>query len=240
MKEIIGVVIPAYKERENIRALIEDVLRYLPAARIALVDDSPDLATVRAVDELQGPSVSLIHRAEKGGRGSAVLDGLRLLLAQDCARFIEMDADFSHPPRQLPELLDVARERGLDLLIASRYLPESSIQNWPLSRRIFSRFSNLLARALLRIPVTDYTNGYRVYSRPAVEMVIATCGRLGTGFIALSEILVNLYYRGFRVGEVPTVFVNRARGESSLNSREISNALRGLARIYGLKKQLQR
>lgn len=228
----IGIVIPAYKEQENIRALIEDVLRYLPAARIALVDDSPDIATVKAVEELKCPSVSLIHRAAKGGRGSAVLDGLRLLLAQGCAHFIEMDADFSHPPRQLPEMLEVARERGLDLLIASRYLSESVIRNWPLSRRIFSRFSNRLARILLGIPVADYTNGYRLYSRPAAEEVCRSCGRFGKGFIALSEILVNLHGRGYRIGEVPTVFVNRVRGESSVNTAEIRMAVWGLLRIF--------
>jgi dolichol-phosphate mannosyltransferase len=149
-----------------------------------------------------------------------------------------MDADFSHPPQQIPELVRFAEERDADLVIASRYLPESRISNWPLSRRIFSRLSNFLARRVLSVPVRDYTNGFRCYSRRATELIVATCGSRGSGFIALSEILVSIYYRGMRVVETPTHFVNRVRGQSSLNRREIANALHGLFKIYGLKREL--
>ncbi|MDB6059760.1 MAG: polyprenol monophosphomannose synthase, partial [Verrucomicrobiales bacterium] len=179
-------------------------------------------------------------RTSKGGRGSAVLEGLRQLTALGCSQFVEIDADFSHPPSQLPSLLKEARERNLDMLVASRYLPQSAIKNWPLSRRVFSKCSNILARIVLGVPIADYTNGYRVYSSAAVRIVNETCGRHGKGFISLSEILVNLYFRGLRVGETPTIFVNRARGESSVNSQEIKNALVGLFRIYSLKRQLQK
>lgn len=124
------------------------------------------------------------------------------------------------------------------MIIASRYLPESRIVNWPLSRRVFSRAANILARSVLGVPIHDYTNGYRVYSRAAAEMIDRTCGRLGKGFIPLSEVLVNLYYGGFRIAEVPSLFVNRSRGESSVTFWEIRNALVGLFKIYGLKREL--
>jgi dolichol-phosphate mannosyltransferase len=237
---VLGVVIPTYKEADNIGKLVGEVLRVAPEAQIAVVDDSPDLATKDAVARLGLARVTVTHRAAKGGRGSAVLEGIRQLLARGATQLLEMDADFSHPPSQIPELRREARERKLDLLVASRYLARSEIHNWPLSRRLFSKGSNLLARTLLGVPIADYTNGYRVYSLPAARLIGETCGKKGKGFISLSEILVNLHYRGFTVGEVPTVFVNRTRGESSVNFEEIKNALTGLVDIYFLKRRLQR
>lgn len=236
----LGVVIPTYKESESIASLIEAILKAEPSARIVVVDDSPNLDTVEAVNRLGLPQARITHREGKGGRGSAVIEGIRQLLGAGCEKILEMDADFSHPPGQIPELLSQARSRELDLLIASRYILGSRILNWPLSRHIFSGASNRLARAVLRIPVADYTNGYRLYSRRAAQIIVDTCGKLGKGFIALSEILVNLYYRGCRIGETPTVFTNRVRGESSLNWAEIRNAIIGLYRISFLVRQLKR
>jgi dolichol-phosphate mannosyltransferase len=238
--DTVGVVVPAYKEADNIAKLVHEILRFAPHARVVVVDDSPDLATKQVVEALGLPNVTVTHRDAKGGRGSAVIEGIRQLVASGCTQIVEMDADFSHPPSQIPELLREAPARGLDMLIGSRYLPRSEIVNWPLSRRVFSKCSNLLARVVLGVPITDYTNGYRVYSLPAAKLVAETCGQKGKGFISLSEILVNLHYRGFRVGEVPTTFVNRLRGESSVNFEEIKNALTGLFDIFFLKRRLRR
>lgn len=233
-----GLVIPSYKESANIATLIDALLVVLPELRIVVVDDSPDLLTAQAVEGMQLAQVEVIHRGTKGGRGSAVLTGLRRLLELECEVLVEMDADLSHPPEQLPYLLEEARREEADLLIASRYLPESRILNWPLSRRIFSKAANFLARQMLQVPITDYTNGYRVYSRRAAELVKESCGRYGDGFIALSEILVNLHYRGYRICERSTVFRNRLRGESSVTWRELAGAFLGLWKIFGLKMKL--
>lgn len=238
-KDAVGIVIPAYKEADNIANLIREILQHIPQAEIIVVDDSPDLTTQEAVEKLGLPHAQVVHRTAKGGRGSAVLEGVRRLLAVGCAQILEMDADFSHPPSQIPALLQESRDRQLDLLIASRYLPASQIHNWPLTRRVFSKCSNILARMVLAVPIVDYTNGYRVYSRGAAEVITTTCGKEGRGFIALSEILVNLHYRGLKIGETPTVFVNRLRGESSVNYQEIKNALTGLFKIYFLKRRLK-
>jgi len=235
---ILGVVIPAYKEANNIGTLLRAIRDVIPASIIVVVDDSPDQETKIAFEILSLPNATFVHRETKGGRGSAVLAGIKILLDQNCERIIEMDADMSHPPSQLPQLVAEAENRQLDLLVASRYLPQSKIANWPVARRVFSIASNRLARLLLQVPISDYTNGYRVYSRSAAEKITETCGQLGSGFIALSEILVNLFYRGFRVGETPTVFTNRLRGESSITSVEVRNALIGLGRIYLLKRKL--
>jgi dolichol-phosphate mannosyltransferase len=236
--EIIGIVIPSFKESANIRNLLLEIRKFIPDSKIAIVDDSPDNETVSVVQALRFNNLTLIHRAYKGGRGSAVLEGMHALIKENCSRIIEMDADFSHPPKQLTELISLSCNQNLDLLIASRYLPSSQILNWPFSRRIFSLSSNHLARWLLQVPISDYTNGYRIYSKCAVLKILETCGRLGSGFISLSEILVNLFYRDFKVGETPTIFTNRLRGESSVTFKEIKNALFGLVKIYFLKKQL--
>lgn len=234
----LGIVIPAYKEADNIAPLIQAIRKELPEAEIVVVDDSPDESTKDAVLKLNDPFAMVVHRTTKGGRGSAVLEGIAILLKKGCTRIGEMDADFSHPPSQLPALIKEASDRNLDLLVASRYLPTSRIENWPLGRRVFSIASNHLARFMLGIPICDYTNGYRLYSRRAGERIVETCGKLGKGFIALSEILVNVYCSGLTVGETPTIFTNRLRGESSVNYHEIKNALLGLWGIYLLKKRL--
>ena len=236
----IGIAIPSYNETESICDLIQKIQQITPGCEIVVVDDSPQMTTVHLIEARQFQNLKLIHRTEKGGRGSAILEGLRYLITKNCDFYIDMDADFSHPPEQIPELIQIIQSRQLQMLIGSRYLPESRIVNWPLSRRIFSKLSNWLARCVLQIPIHDYTNGYRCYSRSAAELIVKHCGKIGKGFISLSEILVQLYFNGYTVGEIPTRFINRVRGESSVNHKEITNALTGLFKIYFLKKRLQK
>src|ERR1700733_14955977 len=121
----LGVVIPSYLEGSNITKLIAAIGQFCPNSKIVVVDDSPTTETVDAVNAMNLKNVHSIHRKEKGGRGSAVIEGIEWVLNQGCSWVIEMDADFSHPPSQLPSLLNEAKTKGLDLLIASRYLPES-------------------------------------------------------------------------------------------------------------------
>lgn len=236
----LGIVIPAYKESKNIAALVREVAQVTGTAPIRVVDDSPDTATIEVLASAAVPRVTVSHRAAKGGRGSAVIEGMRFLFDMGCEIVVEMDADFSHPPRQIPSLVQKLQEDKYDMVIASRYLPESKIENWPRTRLLFSAVSNWLAKRTLRVPVHDYTNGFRAYSLAAIKVVLTHCGKLGSGFIPLSEILVNCYYRGLRIGEVPTHFVNRLRGESSLNAREIKNAFVGLIKIFWLARKLEK
>jgi dolichol-phosphate mannosyltransferase len=236
----VGIVVPTFREAENIGPLISALHVAAPGAAIVVVDDSPDLATVTAVEALSDPDVEVVHRHGKGGRGSAVLSGMGRLLKYPVETIVEIDADHSHPPSELPALLEHARRHQLDLLIASRYLERSRIENWPLTRRVFSRTANMVARSTLRVPVRDYTNGYRLYSRRAAELVVERCGHAGSGFIALSEILVTVHCHGMRIGEHPTVFVNRIRGESSVNTREVLGAVSGLWSTIQLRRRLRR
>ena len=121
-------------------------------------------------------------------------------------------------------------------MIASRYLPKSRIVNWPLSRKIFSKLSNILAKAILNIDVKDYTNGFRIYSKKATYLITKKCGKIGDGFIVLSEILLILNINKFKIHEVSTVFVNRKRGESSVNLRLILQSFIGLIKLFLIKK----
>src|SRR5437868_72240 len=142
----LGIVVPTFQEFESISALLQDIKKHAPNARVIVVDDSPDERTAEAVKPYLADSVQLIRRKAKGGRGTAIIEGMRALIAQEIEPIIEMDADFSHPPSQIAELANKLSSENLDLLIASRYLPQSVIKNWPVSRRIFSLASNKLAR----------------------------------------------------------------------------------------------
>ena len=147
-----------------------------------------------------------------------------------------MDADFSHNPNELKEKIEYLKKNKVDMLIASRYTKNSKIMNWSIFRRILSLLSNFLARLLLKIPCTDYTNGFRLYSKRAAEKVVNKCGKIGGGFIVLSEILVVIHSNNFKIDELNTIFVNRKRGESSVGLKLIFSSLLGLIKLYYLKK----
>ena len=142
------------------------------------------------------------------------------------------DADFSHPPKEIVRNLNYFLKNDLDLLIGSRYLKRSKIINWPMSRKILSYLSNKLAKLLLSIPVSDYTNGFRIYSIRSCKVIIKRCGKIGDGFIILSEILQEINNNRLRIDEIETVFVNRARGESSINLKLIVMSLLGLIKLF--------
>ncbi len=226
------VIIPAYLESENLVPLCNSIKNELPGVSILIVDDSPNLDSVHAVSHAEIEGVSIINRKAKMGRGSAVLFGMREFSNKSFDYLIEMDADFSHDPTELVGLLNAASHNHSDLVIASRYLENSQIKDWPWKRRLFSKFSNILARKTLKIPVADYTNGFRVYSPRSVELILNSCGKSGDGFIALSEILLNLHLNSYTITEVETIFVNRIRGQSSLSKKEIIGAIKGLMMLY--------
>ena len=151
---------------------------------------------------------------------------------------IEMDADFSHDPRELRNKIKYFKKKNLDMLIASRYLAKSKILNWTLSRRIFSTLSNILARFFLKIQITDFTNGFRFYSIRSAKIILKKCGNIGDGFIILSEIIVVIKNSNFKIEELSTTFVNRTRGESSVNLRLIIQSLLGLIKLTFIKHKL--
>ena len=229
----IAIIIPAYNERENLKKLVDQINSNLNDIQILIIDDSKVNDSEQTI--IDKKNVHFIYRGKKLGRGSAVLFGLKECLKKDYNIFIEMDADFSHDPNELQDKIDFFVNNNLDVLIASRYLKNSKIVNWSLSRRIFSKLSNFLAKKLLRIPVSDYTNGYRLYSREAVQLITRECGKIGDGFIVLSEILLVTSLNKLKKENINSVFINRIRGESSVNVKLIFLSLFGLLKLFILK-----
>lgn len=220
------VIIPTYNEADNIERLITALFGLKLDIDILVVDDdSPDGTSTAVRNAFRtNPNVFLITRAQKDGRGGAVFEGIKFALKTGVYdKIIEMDADFSHDPKDLPALIEKSNE--VHVAVGSRYLPKSRIVNWPLSRRIFSRLANLFAGMMLKVPITDYTNGYRCYSLDAAISLDPSSIR-SKGYIVLSEIAFRLYKNGFTFGEIPILFVNRQKGNSNFNLNEVFDSLK--------------
>ena len=225
------VTIPTYNEALNLPLLIPRVLDVVNEGSVLVVDDgSPDgtADVARHLARKYDGRLMLLERSGKSGRGGAVMAGFRSGLADGFERFVEMDADLSHQPEELPHLLHAGETA--DLVVGSRYLDGGRIEGWPLRRQLWSRLSNRAIRLVLGVPLTDFTNGYRVYSRRAVEH-LAQAHLRETGYITLSEWAYVLHVAGMELVEIPTVFINRRYGKSNMSAAEALNALRGLARM---------
>ena len=234
----INIVIPTFNEEDNIERLIKSIQKKLPNCYILIVDDTKNnnIELILKKKNIK-KKVRYINRKNSKGRGSAVLFGFKKSLKKNKDQiFIEMDADFSHKPSEINKNIKLFKKRKSDLLIASRYTSKSKIFNWSLSRRIFSRLSNILTKFILRIGVTDYTNGFRIYSKKAIKLITKNCGNIGDGFIVLSEILLILHLNKFKIDETETIFINRKRGESSVNLNLIIQSLFGLIRLFFIKR----
>ena len=234
----ISLIIPTYNEKENIEKLIKKIMELKKDIKIYIIDDSinDEISLIASKFE----NVDYVYRGKKLGRGSAVIAGMKKTISQNSDIIIEMDADFSHHPEEIEKNLEKFIEEKLDLLISSRYMKKSKIINWSFKRKVFSRLSNILAKFFLKVPVSDYTNGYRIYSQRAIKHVIVSCGKIGDGFIVLSEILVQLHYNNFKINETSTIFKNRVRGESSVTLSEILKSLLGLFKIWKIKKKIDK
>ena len=229
------IIIPSYNESENIIKLIDILLSENQNTDILVVDDSSD-NTADLVKNKQStePRLFLIKREVKSGRGTAVLEGFKFALEKDYQKIAEMDADFSHNPHEFESLTAVSGPNIM--VIGSRYLKKSKIVGWPLTRRVFSKFANFYANLILGIGIHDYTNGYRVYDRTALEKLDLSKIR-SRGYIVLSEISYQLFKKGVTFKEVPTVFVNRNRGVSNFSLKEVLEAFTSVLKIrFNIRK----
>ena len=229
-----AVVVPTYNEAQNIVALIDAVLAVDPALSVYIVDDSSPDGTAEQVRTRVGPRVRLISRSKKDGRGGAVIEGLRQALAAEprFERFVEIDADFSHEPRAIPDLVRISGD-GI-VAVGSRYMPGSRIEGWPLKRRLFSAFVNRMLRWVVDRRYSDLSNGFRCYTRAAAERLAAHAFTT-RGYIVLSEQALVLRAAGLRPASIPTLFVNRVRGVSNVNLRELTDAAKGLLRLCWMR-----
>ena len=237
----ICIIIPSFNENENINLLLNEIYKInLNNFDVVIIDDSKE--SFQHKIKYINDRIYYVHRGKKLGRGSAILQGIShmLDLNKDIKLFIEMDADMSHHPNELLRNIDFFKKKNLDLLISSRYKKKSKIINWPINRKILSYLSNKLSNWVLRVPISDYTNGYRIYSSSAAKFITTNCGKIGDGYIVLSEILIQLYYNKFTIDEIDTIFVNRVRGTSNVNFNEILKSILGLYKIWRIKLKLNR
>jgi len=238
MKKI-AIIIPTLNESENIHSLVWAIQLRIPKSTIFIVDDSKDEKMKKVIGQKK-LKVEYFHRKNSSGRGSAIIYGLKKAIKKNkYVIFIEMDADFSHDPRELKRNINHFISNNLDLLIGSRYLNDSIIINWGIPRRIFSYLANFLARNLINIDIKDFTNGFRIYSLRAAKKITKRCGNIGDGFIILSEIIVVLKNNFYIIGEIKTKFVNRVRGQSSVNLRLIILSFVGLLKLFFIKSRLK-
>jgi dolichol-phosphate mannosyltransferase len=220
------VVIPTYNEALNLPHLVPRIRAVEPDAEILVVDDGSPDGTADVARELD---VRVLERAMKSGRGGAVMAGLREGLERGgYDAFLEMDADLSHQPEELPRFY--AALPGVEMVVGSRYLHGAQIEGWSRRRKVWSAMSNRLIRFVLGVPLSDFTNGYRLYSPRAIQHLAAAPLR-ETGYITLSEWAYALHAAGMQMAEVPTVFINRRLGTSNMSGGEALNAMRGLVRM---------
>lgn len=232
-----AVIIPTYNERENIALLIGELHTFGPNLAILVVDDNSPDGTGKLVDEIAARDARVfpIHRPAKLGLGTAHIAGMKFALAKQFEPILTMDADFSHAPRFVPDMLREMQK--YDLVIGSRYVPGGGTLHCTAARKALSRGANLFARAMLGLAATDTTAGFRAY-RPAVLESIALDDIRSNGYSFLIEMLYQCQKQGWRIGETPIVFENRQRGASKISRQEIFRAMGTVLRLYTEKGRL--
>lgn len=224
------VVIPTYNERENIGLLVDDILALPLDIQVVVVDDSSPDGTGVLLDDMASrlPALHVVHRPGKLGLGTAHIAGFWSALTMDVECILSMDADFSHHPRYIPELVAAARE--WDIVIGSRYVPGGGTVDCGLNRTLLSRGANSFARSLLGLHAHDCTAGFRCYRREVLEN--APLGRIfSNGYSFLIEMLYKCQLLGYSVSEVPIIFENRQRGSSKISRAEIFRAAYTVLRL---------
>jgi dolichol-phosphate mannosyltransferase len=218
------VVIPTYNEVENLPRIVRRVRDSVPEAHILVADDNSPDGTSKVADEFAAADgqVHVMHRLGKEGLGAAYLAGFAWALENGFDVVVEMDADGSHQPEQLPLLLDALR--GADLVLGSRWVPGGSVVNWPRSREMLSRGGNWYTRKALRIPLMDATGGYRAF-RASTLRALDLDGVGSAGYIFQVDLAYRALDRGMRVTEVPIEFIEREIGDSKMNRKIVSEAL---------------
>ena len=227
------VIIPTYNEKENIEKIIRAIRSLDGDYHILVIDDgSPDgtAAIVKGLQTEFAGALHIIERSGKQGLGTAYITGFKWSLARDYDYIIEMDADFSHNPNDLPRLVAACTEGGADLSIGSRYCNGISVINWPIGRVIMSYYASAYVRFVLGMKVFDTTAGFKCYKRRVLETIELDKVRFkGYGFQI--EMKFTAYKIGFKIKEVPVIFVNRQEGVSKMSGGIFGEAFFGVMRL---------
>jgi|SRR5215218_3629954 len=219
------VVLPTYNERENVATVLGAIRLHVPAADIVVVDDNSPDGTAAAVEELAAElgQIKLLRRPGKAGLGSAYREGFAVALDEGYDVVVSMDVDMSHDPAALPELLGLVAA-GADAVVGSRYVPGGATVDWPLHRRLLSRWGNRYTSLVLRLQLRDCTSGYRAYRASALRR-IAPQTTSAEGYAFLTELVRRLVRAGCRVMETPIVFRDRRYGESKMSGRIVAESM---------------
>ena len=232
----VAVIIPTYNERENLDSIAARVRSAVPEADVLVVDDNSPDGTGELADKLEAgdEQIHVLHRPGKGGLGAAYIAGFGWALERGYGVMVEMDADGSHQPEDLPRLL-AALDRA-DAVIGSRWVTGGTVRNWPKSREALSRGANTYARLMLRLPVRDATAGYRAYRAQTLRTI-----NLGSvqsqGYCFQIDLTLRAVNAGLKVTEVPISFVDRTRGASKMSRAVMAEAFWRVAQ-WGVSDRL--
>jgi dolichol-phosphate mannosyltransferase len=218
------VVVPTYNERDNIERLVADILAQDEGIEVLVVDDDSPDGTGEIVDRKAAgnPRLHALHRPGKLGLGSAYCDGFRLALDKGAEYIVEMDADFSHDPAMLPLFFE--KMKDFDLVIGSRYLNGVSVVNWPLRRLMLSYFANVYTRFITGLKISDCTGGFKCFRRTVLESI--DLSRIKSdGYSFQIEMNYRCVENGFRIGEIPIIFVDRHAGSSKMSRKIVREAV---------------
>lgn len=233
--EPVLVVIPTYNERENLGAVVSRLHTAVPVAHVLVVDDGSPDGTGELADKLAAADgrVNVLHRTGKAGLGTAYIAGFRWGLARDYATLVEMDADGSHAPEDLPSILGALGEA--DLAIGSRYVPGGRVVNWPKRREVLSKGANLYSRLALGVRIRDITAGFRAYRASVLEK-LELDDVASQGYCFQIDLTWRTVRAGFSVAEVPITFTEREIGESKMSGSIVREAVFQVGR-WGLRRR---
>lgn len=227
------VIIPTYNEKENIESIILAVLALEHGFDILVIDDgSPDgtALIVKALISKYPERIHLLEREGKLGLGTAYIMGFKWALSEGYEYIFEMDADFSHDPKDLPRLYSACAVEGFDLAIGSRYISGVNVVNWPMGRVLMSYYASKYVRLVTGIPVCDTTAGFKCFKRRVLETIDLDAVRF-KGYAFQIEMKFTAYKLGFKLKEVPVIFVNRRLGTSKMSGGIFSEAFFGVMRL---------
>ena len=228
------VVIPTYNEKENIENIVRAVLALEQGFHILVVDDGSPDGTAMIVKHLMSDEflgrLHIIERSGKLGLGTAYITGFKWALQNGYDYVFEMDADFSHDPNDLPRLYEACVHGGYDVSIGSRYLTGVNVVNWPMGRVLMSYFASKYVRFITGLPIYDTTAGFKCFRREVLDAIDLDAVRF-KGYAFQIEMKFTAYKLGFKVGEVPVVFVNRRLGTSKMSGGIFSEAFWGVMRL---------
>lgn len=227
------VIIPTYNEIENITSIIEKVMKYPDNFDLLIIDDNSPDGTAEAVEKLQDKypdRLFLEKRKGKLGLGTAYIHGFKWALKRDYGYVIEMDADFSHNPDDLTRLYHTCKDQGADLTIGSRYISGVNVVNWPIGRVLMSYFASKYVRFMTCMDLKDATAGFVCYRRRVLEAIDLDKIEF-KGYAFQIEMKFKTYIKGFKIVEIPIIFINRQLGTSKMNSSIFGEAMFGVIKL---------